>query len=402
MFLVAILTVVGFAVYVMSPDERRRALAALTGRGGALRRAIRTNLEACAPWLEALRERGGQPIVAFTVAFIYVAAFGAMLLGTGPHGTPETLVGWGATFGPRTTNGEWWRLLTAVFLHHGIISMVIDAVVIIQLGAAVERVFGHVVFGAVFVASGVLANTIHLASHPVVVRTGASGAVYGLYGLLIVWAIQGARVPSDLTIPRPGYRLLAPVAGLFLLTSMLSDTGALTANLAALTVGLVSGVTLLSTVQESEPAPGRIATVAGSTVAVIVLMAIPSIGTTDVRPEIARVLDLEGRTAAPYAKAVGQFKRGVTSAAELAIIIDRQILPEMREAQSRLDRLHRVPAEYRPLLADAQRYVRLRSESWDLRARALHSSSMRALRLADSKERESLDAFEQLKAADVR
>jgi hypothetical protein len=61
-----------------------------------------------------------------------------------------------------------------------------------------------------------------------------------------------------------------------------------------------------------------------------------------------------------------------------------------------------VPPEYRGLVADAQRYVRLRSESWNLRARALRASSTRALRLADGKERESLDAFDQLKAAATR
>jgi membrane associated rhomboid family serine protease len=402
MFLIAILTIVGFTVYVMSPDERRRAFAVLTGRGGALRRVILTNLEECAPWLEAQRARAGGPYVAIAIAAIYLAIFTALLLGKGPHAAPETLVALGATFGPRTTNGEWWRLLTAIFLHQGLISLMIDVVVIIELGAAVERVFGHAAFAAVFVASGLLANTVHLAGHPVVVRTGASGALYGVYGLLIVWAIQGVRAPSELTIPVPAYRLLAPVAGLFLLASMLSDTGALLANLSALTIGIVAGAVLAGTVQEGTPAPARMAVVAGSTIAVIVLMAIPSIGMTDVRPEIARVLDLEGRTAAPYAKAVGQFRRGVTSTTELASMIDRQILPELRDAQSRLDRLHRVPPEYRAVLADAKRYVRLRSESWDLRARALHSSSMRELRLADTKERESLDALEQLKAADIR
>jgi membrane associated rhomboid family serine protease len=402
MLLIALLTVLAVAVYVMSPDERRRALAAMTGRGGAVRRAIRTNLEACAPWLDALRARAGQPVVAFAIAFVYLAAFGALLSGTAPHAAPETLLGWGATFGPRTSNGEWWRLFTAIFLHQGFISLVVDAIVVIELGAAVERIFGHVAFGAVFVASGVLANTIHLASHPVAVRTGASGALYGLYGLLIVWAIQGARAPSDLTIPRPGYRLLAPVAALFIVTSMLSDTGALIANLAALAVGVVSAATLVGAVQEGSRAPGRIAAVAGSTLAVIMLMAVPSIGTTDVRPEIARVIELEGRTAAPYANAVAQFKLGATSAQALADMIDGRILPEMREAETRLDRLRGVPPEYRGLVADAQRYVRLRSESWNLRARALRASSTRALRLADGKERESLDAFDQLKAAATR
>jgi len=402
MFLIAVLVVGGFAIYVMTPEERRRALSVVTQRTSTFGRAIAVNLEACTPWLEALRARAGQPYLALGIAIVYAAAFSGLVSGAGDPANADTLVRWGATFGPRTANGEWWRLLTALFLHRNIFSLAIDVLAILQLGFALERVYGRVAFGCVFAAAGILANTVHLATHPVAVRTGASGALYGLYGLLIVWAVQGARAPSELTIPRAAYRLLVPVAGLFLLTSMLSDSGGLMANVAALAVGLVSGVAIAGAIQENSTAPARIGAIAGSTAVVVVLMAVPSIGTTDVRPEIAHVLDLEARTAAPYAKAVGQFKLGAASTDALATLIDRQILPELRETQTRLDQLRGVPPEHRALLQDAQRYVRLRTESWDLRARALHSSSMRALRLADAKERESLDAFDQLKAEDGR
>jgi membrane associated rhomboid family serine protease len=400
MFLLALLTILGVGIYVMRPDERRRALRVLTGHGSALGRAITREVAACAPWLETLRARGGQPVLALAIATGCVVVFAASLSGTSAGG--DALVRWGATFGPRTTNGEWWRLVTAVFLHRGLFSLAIDVVAIVQLGLVVERIFGRLAFGTVFVASGVLANTIHLAAHPVVVRTGASGALYGLYGLLIVWVVRGILAPSALTIPLPAYRLLAPVAGLFLLTSMVSDAGALTANVAALGIGLVAGSVLVGAIEDESASPIRLAAIAGSAVMTVFLMAMPSAGTTDVRPEIARVLDLETRTAEPYGKLVGQFTRGATSSRALAAFIDTRILPEVRDAQARLDHLHGVPAEHRVVVADAQRYVRMRLESWDLRSRALHSSNMRALRLADDKERESLDALEQLQAVDIR
>ena len=402
MFLLAVFAIAGLGIYVMTPEERRRAVRVVASQGSTVRRIVRTNLEACAPWLDALAARGGQPLVAFAIALTYLLAFAALVAGAAGRGEADTLIGLGASFGPRTTNGEWWRLLTAMFLHRGILSLAVDLIVIVQLGVVLERLFGRVAFATVFLASGLLANTIQLAAHPVAVTTGASGALYGLYGLLIVWALQGLRSPSELAIPAPGYRLLGPIGCLFVFTSMMSGSGSLIPDLAALTVGVVSGFALASAVQEGAPSPVRMGVIAGSTAITIAMMAVPSIGTADVRPEITRVLGLEARTAEPYAKAVGQFKLGATSSEALAQLIDARILPQLRDAKARLDRLHGVPPEHRAVLADAERYVQLRTDSWELRARALHSSSMRALRLADQKERDSLDALERVRAADLR
>ena len=68
--------------------------------------------------------------------------------------------------------------------------------------------------------------------------------------------------------------------------------------------------------------------------------------------------------------------------------------------QARLKTLGRVPPEHQPLLASAEEYLRLRDESWRLRAAALHKSSMPALRKAETAERASLQAFERLKPAE--
>ena len=50
-------------------------------------------------------------------------------------------------------------------------------------------------------------------------------------------------------------------------------------------------------------------------------------------------------------------------------------------------------------MSSAEEYLRLRDQSWRLRAEALHKSSSKTLRKADDAEHESLEAFEQLKAA---
>ena len=89
------------------------------------------------------------------------------------------------------------------------------------------------------------------------------------------------------------------------------------------------------------------------------------------------------------------------NAAGLAQVIERKITPELHAMQARLKTLGRVPPEHQPLLASAEEYLKLRDESWRLRAAALHKSSMPALRKAETAERASLEAFERLKPAET-
>ena len=95
-----------------------------------------------------------------------------------------------------------------------------------------------------------------------------------------------------------------------------------------------------------------------------------------------------------------QFKLGTVKADALAQVIERKITPELHAMQARLKTLGRVPPEHQPLLASAEEYLKLRDESWRLRAAALHKSSMPALRKAESAERASLEALDRIKPSE--
>src|SRR5216683_6644642 len=133
---------------------------------------------------EALRTRTKYALVTPAIVAVNVIVVGGMLFGSHAIGDPNTLVAWGASLGTRTTNGEWWRLVTSTFVHTGTLHLLVDVAVLIQLGAVLERLAGRLAFAGVYLSAGVFAGLVNLSSHPVAVTTSASGAIFGLYGLL--------------------------------------------------------------------------------------------------------------------------------------------------------------------------------------------------------------------------
>jgi hypothetical protein len=121
-----------------------------------------------------------------------------------------------------------------------------------------------------------------------------------------------------------------------------------------------------------------------------------------VGPSIAQVVAAEDRTATVYGKAVSQFVKGRATGRELAALIEDTILPDLRSAGAPLRAIGKVAREQQQLVADAGEYVRLRDDSWHMRAEGLRAGNMRTLREADKTERAALAAFERIRPADVK
>jgi hypothetical protein len=109
-------------------------------------------------------------------------------------------------------------------------------------------------------------------------------------------------------------------------------------------------------------------------VALIIASAMPLRGIADVRVDIARLIALEDEAANAYQSAVEQFRKGGKPAAALTDMIVYTILPELDALQSHLNAVDRVPPLHQSLLADAREYLRLRIESWQLRADGLRTA----------------------------
>ena len=393
MFLLAVFVIGGFAIYVITPEERRRLL----GRGESVVRQAtgRVTRHLDQPFSDALRTRTRWSIVTPALLALNVGLYVAMLSGSGAIGDPETLVAWGGGVGPRTTNGEWWRLLTATFVHARFWHLAVEMAALVQLGLVLERLVGHFAFAMVYVAAGVFGGLVSLVESPLAVSVGASGAIFGLYGLLIASILWGMIRRSAITIPLKALRYMAPGAAAFVLYAVVSSPRH-GAEFAGLLTGLLCSLVLAKGVSERKPRGARIAVTAAATLAIAVAAAAPLRGMTDARPEIARIVAFEDRTAVAYQVKVDQFRLGTINAKALALLIDRTIRPELQAVRSRMDALERVPAVQQPLLARAGEYLRLRDESWRLRSDGLSHSSMRTLRKADDAEHASLQAYEEI------
>lgn len=100
-----------------------------------------------------------------------------------------TLYRFGAKFRAEILGGQWWRLLTAGFLHGGLFHIGMNMWVLMDLGAQVEEVYGtsrYVVFYLLSSAGGFLLST-YWSDAPSV---GASAALFGLIGAMIALGVR--------------------------------------------------------------------------------------------------------------------------------------------------------------------------------------------------------------------
>lgn len=448
--LILLVVVLGLGYRCTTAEDRERWLENARTTFTHAKKIAAQKRQESQPFRDALRVRTPRVVVIPALIVLNLTVFTLMLRGPGGLSDPETLLGWGANFGPRTTNGEWWRLVTSMFVHAGLFQLAVNLLALAQVGLMLERLAGRATVAAVYLAAGVFASLLSLSSYPVAVHYGASGGVFGLYGLLgatVVWnlfhrrafhrrpelddhepavttpfgatnsfgattsfgatnsfdatgafnvttplgstSVLGSTGAPPVTIPFMVVKRLAPAAVLFALYNMIDDPLPLTSELAGFIVGLAGGLVLTKGVNENESPVQRVAATMAVTTIIAVASAVPLRGIADVRPEMTRVLAVEDRTAQAYQAAADQFKRGRMTAEALAQVIDQKIVPEFQTADSRLSALERVPLEHQPLVADAKEYVRLRSASWRLRAEGLRKTGAPTIRKSTRTEVES-------------
>jgi rhomboid protease GluP len=220
-----------------------------------------TNLRfGLAAWSKGLSEFfGGHAPVTTAILILNVVMFGLSLVGTMKSGEGgglsilwgmdgSTLYRLGASFGPAIFFGhEWYRLVTAMFLHGGLIHIGFNMMVLLDLGPIVEEIYGSARYLFLYVVMGAAGFLLSAwAGH---FSLGASGAILGLVGLLI--AVTTKR--GGIQMKEMRSRLISWVVTIFAIGFLFR--GLRTDNWAHFG-GLAAGFLLGKVLSDREPLPG--------------------------------------------------------------------------------------------------------------------------------------------------
>ena len=98
----------------------------------------------------------------------------------------DDLLAWGGNYRPQTAGeGEWWRLLTSIFLHAGIMHLLFNMVGLLFAGIFLESAIGTKRLASAYLLTGIAASLASIWWHPSTVSVGASGAIFGLFGVFL-------------------------------------------------------------------------------------------------------------------------------------------------------------------------------------------------------------------------
>jgi rhomboid protease GluP len=109
----------------------------------------------------------------------------------------RTLVLFGAKFGPALAVGQWWRLITANFLHGGLLHILMNSWVLFDVGAAVEEIYGASRMYVIYLVAGICGFYLSALWRPMSVSIGASASIFGLLGAMVALGMRHRSAVGD-------------------------------------------------------------------------------------------------------------------------------------------------------------------------------------------------------------
>jgi rhomboid protease GluP len=192
------------------------------------------------------------PPVTTALVGINAAVFVMMLFSGVPLENPTIaqLLKWGADWGPLSLREQPWRILTSNYLHIGIIHIGLNMWCLWNLGSLAERIFDRWTYVLTYTACGIAGSLGSLWWHPMVVGAGASGAIFGLAGALIM-ALYLGKLPIPKEATRGTMKSLVAFAGYNLLFGAVGASIDNSAHIGGLLTGLALGTVLAKHLTDS-------------------------------------------------------------------------------------------------------------------------------------------------------
>ena len=242
---------------------------------------------------------------------VYVAMVAKGLSPTNP--TTDQLLRWGADHGPLTLGAQPWRALSSCFVHDGFLHLLFNMWCLWSLGVFVERFLGRGTYVVAYLLAGVGGAIASVWWHPLVVGVGASGAIFGLAGIMVTLLRSGQlSLPAEY-LKRHSKSILAFI-GYNLFFGFISAHIDNSAHLGGLATGLLMGAML--PIAGSEERSSRRALAFGVTAAL--LFGAFTYARHSRLPELALARGLQAVDAKQYDRAVTEFKAALQQDPKLA------------------------------------------------------------------------------------
>ncbi|WP_163526363.1 rhomboid family intramembrane serine protease [Halobacillus ihumii] len=134
----------------------------------------------------------GKPLLTYVLLVLNVLMY-LFIEFKGSSTSIVTLIEYGAKYNPAIVNGEWWRILSSMFLHIGTLHLLMNMLALYYLGTAVERIYGTLRFTWIYFMAGIFGGIASFMLNPQV-AAGASGAIFGLFGALLYFGVHYKRL----------------------------------------------------------------------------------------------------------------------------------------------------------------------------------------------------------------
>lgn len=148
-----------------------------------------------------------------------------------------SILNMGASVNYLIADGEYWRLVTSMFIHGGFFHLLFNMFSLYVFGPELERIAGKLRFFTIYIVSGFLGNVISfLLQPPNYASVGASGAIFGIFGAFVALVYYTRK-----TMPQLKQIIMPIIIISIIMTFLQSDVNG-TAHIAGLISGLVIGL----------------------------------------------------------------------------------------------------------------------------------------------------------------
>jgi rhomboid protease GluP len=125
-----------------------------------------------------------KPTATYVLLAVNILVFILMELAGGSM-SQDVLLNFGASYGPYIRRGEYWRLVMPMFLHIGILHLLVNMYALYLLGRILEQVYGYGRFTLLYVLCGMGSSLLSM-TRSNAIAAGASGAIFGIAGVMLV------------------------------------------------------------------------------------------------------------------------------------------------------------------------------------------------------------------------